>query len=116
MFHGCTSLTEAPELPATTLADYCYGGMFMGCTSLTTAPELPATTLANECYRHMFSGCTALTSITCLATNISARDCTNNWVSSVASNGTFTKAVSMNSWTSGVSGIPSNWTVEDASN
>lgn len=25
---GCTSLTKAPELPATTLANSCYYGMF----------------------------------------------------------------------------------------
>ena len=50
MFNDCTSLTTAPDLPATTLASSCYGGMFYGCTSLTTAPELPATTLAGYCY------------------------------------------------------------------
>ncbi|MBS7363806.1 MAG: T9SS type A sorting domain-containing protein [Paludibacteraceae bacterium] len=61
MFKGCTSLTQAPELPATTLAGCCYNGMFRGCTSLTQAPELPATTLAVFCYREMFSGCTSLT-------------------------------------------------------
>ena len=61
MFLGCTSLTQAPELPATTLADGCYGEMFSGCTSLTQAPELPATTLADYCYGLMFSGCTSLT-------------------------------------------------------
>ena len=43
MFDGCTSLTQAPELPATKLADHCYGNMFFNCTSLTKAPELPAT-------------------------------------------------------------------------
>ncbi|MBR6112655.1 MAG: leucine-rich repeat protein, partial [Paludibacteraceae bacterium] len=61
MFEGCTSLTQAPELPATTLADYCYSYMFEGCTSLTQASELPATTLANYCYQYMFEGCTSLT-------------------------------------------------------
>ena len=60
MFYGCTSLTTAPQLPATTLAYYCYGKMFAGCTSLTTAPELPAITLANGCYSSMFWGCTSL--------------------------------------------------------
>jgi hypothetical protein len=45
-----TALTQAPELPATTLADYCYSSMFRDCTSLTQAPELPATTLTNRCY------------------------------------------------------------------
>ena len=61
MFSGCTSLTHAPALPATTLNQYCYSGMFSGCTSLTQAPALPATTLANNCYQYMFHGCTALT-------------------------------------------------------
>lgn len=116
MFNGCTSLTSAPELPATTLAIQCYQGMFYNCSSLSTAPQLPATTLTQTCYRSMFSGCTSLNSITCLATDISADYCTNYWVSGVASSGTFTKAASMNSWTSGESGIPSNWTVQNYSN
>ena len=54
MFSGCSSLTQAPELPATTLADYCYYNMFWNCTSLTQAPKLPATTLADWCYKYMF--------------------------------------------------------------
>ncbi|WP_295590248.1 hypothetical protein [uncultured Methanobrevibacter sp.] len=61
MFSGCTSLTTAPELPATSLAGSCYVNMFDGCSSLTTAPALPATTLARQCYSHMFNGCTSLT-------------------------------------------------------
>ena len=61
MFNGCSSLTQAPELPATTLASECYDGMFINCSSLTKAPELPATTLANWCYGSMFLNCYALT-------------------------------------------------------
>ena len=61
MFYGCTRLAQAPALPATTLADYCYYGMFYGCASLTQAPALPATTLADYCYRSMFRNCTSLT-------------------------------------------------------
>ena len=62
MFYGCTSLSSAPELPATTLASNCYSYMFYGCSSLTSTPELPATTLATQCYYYMFAGCTSLTS------------------------------------------------------
>lgn len=47
MFINCTSLTQAPILPATTLADNCYSFMFSGCTSLAQAPVLPATSLAS---------------------------------------------------------------------
>ena len=60
MFQGCTSLTTAPSLPATTLANSCYRSMFRGCTSLTAAPSLPATTLANYCYSSMFYGCSKI--------------------------------------------------------
>jgi hypothetical protein len=114
MFNGCTSLTTAPELLARTLASNCYYNMFNGCTSLTTAPELLATTLVNNCYYRMFSGCTSLNYIKCLATDISANRCTIQWVQDVASSGTFTKAASMTSWTEGVNGIPSGWSVVDA--
>lgn len=60
LFSGCKELTSAPELPATTLANYCYYSMFMGCTKLNTAPKLKATTLADYCYYNMFKGCTNL--------------------------------------------------------
>ena len=60
MFRECTNLTTAPTLPATTLAENCYQSMFRNCTSLATAPTLPATTLADYCYAYMFYGCTSL--------------------------------------------------------
>lgn len=61
-FQGCTSLTTAPELPATELATRCYGSMFASCTSLTQAPSiLPAITLASDCYNSMFYDCSSLT-------------------------------------------------------
>lgn len=112
MFAGCTSLTTAPELPATTLGDYCYSFMFYGCTGLITAPVLSATTLGLCCYRDMFNGCTNLNNITCLATDLGIQG-TSNWVSGVSTTGTFTKASSMTSWTTGASGIPDGWTVVD---
>lgn len=140
MFRGCSGLTKAPELPSTTLANYCYEWMFADCTSLTTAPQLPATTLILSCYEEMFRGCTSLTTapelsattleyrcyyemfkncsnlnyIKCLATDKSATSCTANWVNGVSSTGTFIKNSSMSGWGTGVSGIPNNWTVQNA--
>jgi hypothetical protein len=114
MFFNCTSLTTAPVLPATTLVERCYYSMFNSCTSLTTAPELPATTLAKLCYYGMFQNCSNLNYIKCLATDISASDCTKSWVEYIAVSGTFIKDSNMSSWTTGNSGIPSGWTVEDA--
>lgn len=115
MFSGCTTLELAPELPATTLTNSCYQMMFSACSSLMQAPELPATTLTNSCYQNMFTNCSSLDYIVCLATDISAAVSTNNWVNGVAAEGTFVKAASMSGWSSGISGIPSGWTVENAS-
>ena len=67
MFEGCTNLTTAPKLPAETLAGECYMGMFMNCSNLTSAPELPAETLADNCYHEMFYGCKKLSTVTMLA-------------------------------------------------
>ena len=61
LFQNCTSLTSAPDLPATTLTNGCYMSMFQGCTSLMKSPALPATTLTGSCYRSMFYGCTGMT-------------------------------------------------------
>ena len=113
MFQDCKSLTTAPQLPATTLANNCYEWMFFGCSSLTTAPELPATRLVESCYDWMFRGCSSLNYIKCLATDISAEDCTYRWVYGVSSTGTFVKASSMSRWSRGENGIPKNWTVQD---
>lgn len=97
MFSG-TSITEAPALPATTLANACYSDMFMNCISLAAAPELPAPTLVEGCYSSMFSGCSSLGYVKCLATDISADYCTTGWLSGVAATGTFVKAAAMNGW------------------
>lgn len=120
MFEDCSSLTTAPELPATTLAEGCYSHMFYGCSSLTTAPVLPATTLVGYCYKYMFYKCKLINYIKCLATDISANSCTSDWVYRVASTGTFVKHPSMVDsgrnwyWDTGKNGIPSGWTVVDA--
>ena len=112
MFFGCTSLTEAPELPATTLAEYCYLGMFFGCTSLTQAPKLPATTLLEGCYANMFSGCTNLSEINVsFATWSDYYSSTDVWVTNVAPTGTFIcpKGLPLEY---GVGRIPEGWTVK----
>ena len=139
MFSACTSLIDAPELPATTLTNRCYDSMFRGCASLTTAPSLPAAILANHCYYEMFRGCTSLTTapdllasqleylsysgmfygcsslnyIKCLAVNLYDSTygvlATQNWVSGVAAEGTFIYSPGTD-WSVGDSGIPEGWT------
>ena len=118
MFSGCTSLITPPAsigTSAITMAASACSSMFYGCTNLESAPELPAATLNVACYKQMFQNCTSLSYIKCLATDISASNCTNGWVTSVASRGTFVKNANMSSWTTGSDGIPTNWTIQDAS-
>ena len=78
MFGNNLALTQAPSLPATTLADSCYTSMFFNCSSLTKAPALPATTLADKCYNIMFGNCTALTQAPALPATTLARYCYNS--------------------------------------
>ena len=75
MFYNCTSLIQAPALPATTLANSCYNSMFRGCTGLTQAPALPATMLSGSCYSYMFQGCTSLTQTPALPATTLGQGC-----------------------------------------
>ena len=75
LFIDCTSLTQAPELPAKTLAPGCYEEMFKGCTNLTQAPKLPAKKLSDECYLEMFGNCTSLTQAPELPATTLAKNC-----------------------------------------
>lgn len=115
MFKGCTSLVNAPVLLSNNVFEGAYYGMFEGCTSLVNAPELLSMSLATYCYYAMFRNCTSLKYIKCWATSVSANYCTTNWVSGVGATGTFYKHPSMRSWSTGNDGIPSGWTVINAS-
>ena len=115
MFQSTNVIDAGGLLLPNIVRRYCYFEMFCFCTKLTKAPVLPATTLEFKCYCAMFYGCTSLNYIKCLATDISEKDCTEDWVNGVASTGTFVKASSMTSWTRGSYGIPTGWTVTNAS-
>ena len=114
MFDGCTSLVNAPELPATTLAMSCYISMFSGCTSLTKAPALPATTLYLYCYQSMFSGCSSLNEVRCkMPSSYSSYDISSKYAYNWLKDVASTGTFYTNAdahWPSGVSGIPTGWT------
>ena len=113
MFCHCTSLTTAPELPATTLAYACYMSMFQNCTSLTHAPELPATTLKTYCYGWMFDGCSNLNYAKAMFEDISADGCLAYWLNNVSQTGTFIKNKKA-TWNRKDANIPTGWTVQTA--
>ena len=110
LFARCTSLVNAPDLPATTLADGCYMELFFGCTSLVNPPDLPATTLTTNCYQQLFYGCSKLNNITVYAQDISATNCISDWLSGVASEGTFNDYGIAIYTVDSPSGIPTGWT------
>lgn len=70
-----TSITTAPELPATQIGKGCYAGMFAYCNNLETAPHLPATELAKSCYVSMFTSCENLITAPQLPATVLADDC-----------------------------------------
>ena len=89
--------------------------MFQGCSGLTTAPVLPATTLVANCYYQMFYGCSSLNYIKAMFTT-SPGGQTANWLNGVAATGTFVKN-SAATWTNpcGASTYPCGWTVRTES-
>ena len=113
----CCKVSDAENLILpTNTTEGCYTGMFqspyqMG--EITKAPVIPASTLAVESCAGMFRGCYNLTWVKCLATTHSASDCTYEWLKNVSSTGTFIKKTGV-SWSSGASGIPSGWTVQES--
>ena len=88
--------------------------MFAGCTSLTQAPQLPATTLAKDCYTNMFKGCSNLAEINVgfieWKWSRNGSSSTHNWLSSVSPNGTFICPKELPK-ESGESRIPEGWKV-----
>ena len=105
MFYACYKLTGVQEvLPATTLQESCYETMF--------SPVLPAETLAPRSYNQMFASSPKVNYIKMLALDISATDAVTNWVSGVASTGTFVKDFDATWDVVGVDGVPSGWNVE----
>ena len=97
----------------------CFESMFNGCSSLVNAPALPATTLASSCYESMFSGCRKLKEIYCNAryssgtTEITSSIC-YSWLSGVpnTTDCTFHKNPDWSGPTTrGNNTIPSNWQI-----
>lgn len=111
MFNGCTSLINPPKLLFTNVYSGGCNQMFKGCTSLVKAPDLNATNIGNwGCYQ-MFYGCTNLNYLKCMATTKTGGSNFSSWLYGVAASGTFVKDANSTLWGSGVSGIPSGWTI-----
>ena len=117
MFFDYKSLTTIPNLPATTLANYCYNQMFRECKSLVETPKgwyLPAqTTASNSCFA-MFANCSILQKISVSYSGTVTADHWRNFLSGVSWTGTF--YYSKNQTKEKIKSIvPSEWTLVQSS-
>lgn len=111
-----TAIKKLPQLPAITLANFCYSYMFAGCKGLTTQNGwyLPCesfnTAQTNGCYNYMFMDCTNLIKMATKQSNISS-DYNLNWLKNITTNGTLFMKRGSTQTTFESSVKPSNWTV-----
>ena len=116
MFYGCTALLSAPEIRTTNTISYAFRDMFNGCISLTSGPFLCATSLTTQMYQGMFTGCSSLTSISVALTSFGGGTYSTDWVSGIASNGTFYCSATLgdnSTITRGINACPDGWTVQN---
>ena len=121
MFWGSKNMIKGPKFIYVTDTEQsgnninCCYNMFKDCILLEEAPELPSDYIPALGYTDMFNGCTNLRYIKCLATRAASSNITD-WVNGVQTrSGLFIKATNSINWTTGVNGIPTNWTVVEAS-
>ena len=112
-FEGCSSLVHCQSVFPFTSSQDSSGleNMFYGCTSLQKAPAMYLDTLTYHLCTRMFYGCNSLNYVKCLATSIDSES-TVNWLYGVSNNGNFVKSRNT-TWSTGVSGIPSGWKVNE---
>ena len=108
---NCNSMLSSDFENITSLSGYAYDyySMFAYCTSLTSAPQLPATTLAGNCYKYMFYGCSKLKEVRIAATT-TATNALDSWLKGVSATGDFYCDPNAKIFPSGASGCPSGWT------
>ena len=111
--YGRDDLYKTKYLEIDEKHSYCYNELFRDCTSLIQAPDLPATTLAEGCYKSMFSGCTKLDNLKCSATVSNMVTFTSNWLLNVATIGTFTCNNKKYFEIDSASGIPKGWSITE---
>ena len=119
MFEGCVKLTEGPEISATTVSGntalnrmFCMNRNSKVTAAMTKSPILRITNPSayTNVYQQLFCGNGNLTEVTILAqgTNLSF----TNWLANTNAGGVI-KKLQATTFTSGSSGVPSNWTTQD---
>lgn len=128
MFRQCNYLVTAPNLPATSLAEYMYSQMFYECSSLEIGPVIFATTVNSTDlppFYQMFRNCVKLKWLECRLSGNTAADlyyATGYWLYNAGTSVTGTKKIRVYStepWDSATGSlpgwpkaIPDGWTKE----
>ena len=111
-----TAIKKLPQLPATKLANTCYGYMFAGCKGLTTQNgwylpcELFDTEKTTGCYNYMFMDCKNLIKMATKQSNISS-DYNLNWLKNITTKGTLFMKRGSTQTTFESSVKPASWSV-----
>lgn len=112
-----TAIKKLPQLPATTLANTCYGYMFAGCKGLTKQEGwyLPCESFnisqTKGCYNYMFSNCTNLVEMYTKQSNISP-DYNLYWLENINTFGFLFMNKDSTQTTFAYNVKPSQWTVK----
>lgn len=120
MFCGCSNMTDPPKyLKGTSyVSNYAFDAMFAN-TPITYSPIIYYMFPAYDAMTNMFSNCTNLSTVTLFFNtnyNILGSSRSYNWLSNVASTGTFNvtndpSVTWMDNISRGTSTIPPNWTI-----
>lgn len=111
-----TAIKKLPQLPATTLANTCYGYMFAGCKGLTKQNGwyLPCESFnisqTKGCYNFMFADCTNLVEMYTKQSNISS-DYNLKWLNNINTQGILFMNRNSTQTTFEWTVKPSNWSV-----
>ena len=111
-----TAIKKLPQLPATKLANTCYGYMFAGCKGLTTQNGwyLPCESFdisqTKGCYNYMFTDCTNLVEMYTKQSNISP-DYNFKWLQNINTQGTLFMNRDSTQTTFAWTVKPDGWTV-----
>lgn len=111
-----TAIKKLPQLPATTLANTCYGYMFAGCKGLTKQEGwyLPCesfnTSQTKGCYNYMFADCINLVEMYTKQSDISP-DYNFYWLQNINTIGTLFINKDSTQTTFAYTVKPANWTV-----
>ena len=114
MFYGCSSLKEMPILPPG-YGNNSMESMFAGCVNIRSADLKNITVLGGGAAQYMFKDCISLRYVKSYlsSSSLNSTMALKDWLYGVSPTGIFVDAGTKSDWTTGTSGIPEGWVVEE---